>query len=243
MNKEVYEELKKIQNIHWWFVAKREIVLDMFEHFCQLKPLPKILDVGCGMGLMLESLQEYGEVYGVDASYDAVEYCQNKWGKNIIQGTLPGNISFEKGSFDVVVALDVLEHIDDDKAALHECYELLNKDGVMLITVPALNCLWGYNDVAVQHKRRYNKQDLISKCKQEGFKIEKCSYYNFWLSGPIWLVRKVKNILKIEKDDMQGKVRDNFINKILYRIFSSEKFHLRRGGYPFGVSLILVAKK
>ncbi|MGN0407135.1 MAG: class I SAM-dependent methyltransferase [Bacteroides sp.] len=80
MNKEVYEELRKIQNVHWWFVAKREIVLDMFEHFCQLKPLPKILDVGCGMGLMLESLQEYGEVYGLDASYDAVEYCRNKCG-------------------------------------------------------------------------------------------------------------------------------------------------------------------
>lgn len=243
MEKKVYEELKRIQNTHWWFVAKREIVLDIFKNYVNGRD-NKILDVGCGMGLMLQHLKKHGEVFGMDFSKEAVQYCQNTFGKdNIKYGKLPDNVPFDNGFFDAVVALDVLEHIEDDLSSISKLYDILKDNGICLCTVPALDCLWSYNDIAVHHKRRYSKKELISKFEHCGFKINMCSYYNFYLFIPIFLIRKFKNILKIQKDDMSDNVKDNVVNRILYKIFSSERRHLKKGGYPIGVSIILVAAK
>lgn len=248
MEKEIYDKEEKHQNTYWWFTGKRDIVLDVINHYCIMKPKSKVLDIGCCMGLMLKAYRDKlscdVEVYGLDYERRAVEYCQCDWGKDkIVQGALPDNMPFPASCFDMISALDVLEHVEDDNQALTVINNLLTENGYLVVTVPAMKCLWGYNDIAVHHKRRYTKDELISKIEKSGFQIIMCSYYNFWLWVPIWGIRNIKNLLKIEKDDLSDSVQNGIFNRMLYKIFVTEKYGLRKKGYPFGVSLILIAIK
>ena len=250
MQKLVYEKMKNIQSKHWWFAARKEIIMDVFSRYCtkNAKKDNRILDAGCGMGVMLEALSKYGDVYGMDMSEISVNYCRAKVcvegrENQILQGTLPDDLPFENNFFDNILALDLLEHIEDDMNAMKALYGMLKPKGNLLITVPAFKTLWGYNDVVLKHYRRYVKKELINMCHEVGFKIKMCSYFNFWFFIPIWMVRKLKNLFKINKDDMGKTGEFGFFNELCYNVFVSEKKHLRKKGFPFGVSIILVAVK
>lgn len=247
MDKNAYKEFEALQNTHWWFVSKREIILSVFEKYrTELSSQGNgisILDIGCGMGFMLKPLSAYGEVYGMDCEEDAFQYCRKTWDEShILLGELPDQIPFDDSSFDVILSSDCLEHVEQDLEALIKMRKLLkNEKSLIILTVPALMCLWSYNDIFVHHHRRYNKEGLIELFNQAGFQIQMCSYYNFWLFPPIWLVRKVKNIFQIQDDDL--KPTNNWTNKLLSKIFTSEKYWLKSHSFPYGVSLILVAVK
>ncbi len=243
-----YDELKRVQEIHWWFKGKREIVIDFLDRYS--KRGGKLLDVGCGMGLMLDVLYNYGEPYGMDMEKVAVDYCRSKLKNDlsdrIQQGSFPNDVPFDNNYFDTIIALDVLEHIEDDKNSMIRIHNMLKDDGVLIATVPALMSMWSYNDVLNHHYRRYEYEELKDKIIGAGFTIEKISFYNTKLFPIAYIVRKVKNAFHIESSDIKedsGGVKDNLINKILYRIFVSEKKHLRKHDYKKGVSIILVARK
>lgn len=249
MDKKVYEELEQLQNKHWWFVSKKNIITALLDQYINLLNLNSkskiILDAGCGMGLMLNTLSNYGEVYGMDCEIDALKYCRQKWGdRHILQGMLPDNIPFPDKFADIIVLSDCLEHISDDCSSLIKLRNLLKGDNSFIVlTVPALMGLWSYNDVLVHHYRRYSKKQLEQVTRDAGFCIEMCSYYNFWLFPIIWIIRKLKNLFHIEKDDLKIMPEDNWINKLLIKIFSSEKNWLTKRQLPIGVSLILIATK
>lgn len=247
MEKSQYDELKKMQKTHWWFRGKQEIVMDIYSRYCKVAPDAKVLDAGCGMGLMLETLGEISEVYGMDIEKEAVEYCRKSFDgvyaqKHICCGSLPDNIPFSE-DFDTVIALDVLEHIGDDKKAISCIYNMLVEGGTLLITVPALMCMWSGNDELNHHYRRYDKHELESKIRGAGFIIEKSSYYNSLLFLPAYLIRKIKNMCHIVSSDISLSTKDNIMNRILKKIFASEKIILRKSNFPIGVSLIMVARK
>ena len=239
-----YEKIKLQQDVHWWFVAKREIVLTLWEHFC--RPAGgdiRVLDAGCGYGFLMEHLQKMAdEVYGFDISEDAAAWCKEHIGTHVAAGSLPDAFPFEE-QFQSIFALDVLEHIKDDRRALGVLRDHLQPGGFLVATVPADMRLWSYNDVVCMHQRRYDLADLREKTEAAGFHIVKLSYYNSLLYPIVYVVRKLKNALHIESDDLPAEIHDNWMNRILYKIFSSEKNHLLHGEYSFGVSLILVAQK
>lgn len=245
-----YDELKRMQTVHWWFKGKSYIVSKMYEKYCRKNRdnrSDKILDIGCGMGLTLESLGKYGEIFGSDVENEAVEYCRIGFEKNYAEshinvGSLPYNIPFQE-TFDAVVALDVIEHVEDDNAALTEIYKIINENGHLLLTVPALMCMWSGNDELNHHYRRYTKDELEGKIKKAGFEIEKISYYNSFLFVPAFLVRKIKNLLHIKSSDVAINAKDSWINRILTYIFKSEGKWLDKHNFIIGVSLICVARK
>lgn len=249
MEQKAYLELQNVQNSYWWFVAKREIIMFLLREYKNRllndAGTLNLCDMGCGMGVLLNDLSKYGDVYGMDCEPMAVKYCAESWGESrILYGRLPDEVPFAPRTFDVIVSSDCLEHIDDDLSSLAQIRNLLrDRNSFIILTVPALMCLWSYNDVFVHHKRRYGKKQLIDIVEKSGFHTELCSYYNFWLFPVIWFIRKLKNIFKIQKDDLQDKATVNWINKILYKIFSSEKHWLLKKNFPIGVSLILVATK
>ena len=250
MEKCQYDELKAQQEIHWWFTGKREIVLDFAETHAGLKKNSdvSILDVGCGMGLMLDSLVEYGNVSGMDMESEAVDYCKEnaiKKGNNIDvrKGSLPNEVPFDKETFDYIFALDVIEHVKNDVRALMKLYSLLKPSGKLILTVPALMNMWSYNDELNHHFRRYEKKELLNKVKRAHFKIIKCSFYNSYLFVPAWIVRKIKNGLKIETTDVSNNTKNGYSNRILKWIFTNEKNRLRKGEFKRGVSLIIVCEK
>lgn len=249
MEKIKYDEQKKLQRVHWWFVGKHEIVLDIFDTYCHKSDKDKILDVGCGMGFILEDLHKEGEVFGMDMEKDVIDYCRSFFDKkyddeHIKQGSLPYDIPFDE-SFDTVIALDVLEHVEDDKAAVKAIYNKLKTGGRLLATVPALMSLWSYNDNLTHHYRRYEYDEFYKLITDVGFKIKLISFYNSKLLLPVFAVRRIKKLLKKKSSDVSLSLNPcgRLLNNILKRIFVSELKQIKGKGYKKGVSLILVAEK
>ena len=242
MNIEMYRMFFEIQKKHWWFTSKKEIILDTIARYTNLKPESAILDIGCGSGLMLNALEALGQTFGMDMSDDAIQFSQEIFRGPIKKGFLPNNVPYSENEFDLITALDVIEHIDDDEQSLKVIQSLLSEKGTAIITVPAYMFLWSHFDELNEHKRRYTLSELQTKIKKAGLKIEKISYYNTLLFPIAYLVRKLNNLLGRDGAsdiDMPGAT----VNTILRKIFTSEKSLLRYFNLPFGVSILAVVKK
>jgi len=242
MDIQMYRIFFEIQKKHWWFTSKKEIILDTIARYTNLKPESAILDIGCGSGLMLKALEEIGNTSGMDMSDDAIQFSQEIFKGPIKKGFLPNNVPYPENQFDLITALDVIEHIDDDVQSLRTIRSLLTQNGTAIITVPAYMFLWSHFDELNEHKRRYALPELEDKLELADLRIEKISYYNTLLFPIAYLVRKLNNLLGRDGAsdiDMPGKT----VNTILTKIFSSEKSLLRFCNLPFGVSILAVVKK
>jgi SAM-dependent methyltransferase len=238
----MYRIFFEIQKKHWWFITKKKIVLDMIDRYLTKKDNIRILDIGCGSGLMLNALEEKGQTYGLDMSNDAIRFSKEIFTGEVRKGLLPDEISYEENFFDLITALDVIEHVDRDVDALKVIHSRLATGGKAVITVPAYMFLWTSFDVANEHKRRYTLKELNVKLIQAGFSVEKISYYNTLLFPPVLVVRMLNNLLNRDgasDADMPSKL----INFILMKIFGLEKYILRFVNFPFGVSILAVVRK
>src|SRR5512133_2578103 len=164
----LYAEMFKLEEKHWWFSAKHQVVLSLLARQLALRPAPRVADIGCGCGRMLQLLASRYDAVGVDASPIAVEFSHQR-GVRIVQGSLPDEIPLPAASFDAVLMLDVLEHLDDDVTCAAAVGKLLKPGGVFLLTVPAYQWLFGPHDAAHHHRRRYTRPQLRSVLTKAGF--------------------------------------------------------------------------
>ncbi len=242
MNIEMYRIFFEIQKKHWWFASKKIIILDAISRYANLTKDSYILDIGCGSGLMLNELEKLGNTTGMDMSNEAISFSKEIFKGTIKQGFLPHNVPFEANQFNLITALDVIEHIENDIESLKSIRRILNEHGIAIITVPAYMFLWSHFDELNEHKRRYTLPELKFKLQQSGLTIEKISYYNTFLFPIAYAVRKLNNLFGRNGSsdiDMPG----NAVNFLLQKIFSFEKFFLRFLNFPFGVSILAVVKK
>lgn len=245
MDKTLYGQFFEIESRHWWFVARREIILSQVRGHLPRKTGNTVLDVGCGTGIMLEYLKEFGNVRGMDSSADAVNYSNLRL-KGVVevkQGGLAGKPPYKENTFSLITLLDVIEHIDDDGKALKGAFKMLENGGTLVCTVPAYMFLWSGHDVLNHHKRRYTLKELGEKVEGAGFKIEKISYFNTLLSPAVFLARCLAPASKRLEPKSDFKTHSGPVNSILKNIFLLEKNLLNFIGFPFGVSIICVAKK
>jgi SAM-dependent methyltransferase len=138
--------------------------------------------------------------------------------------------------------MDILEHLDDDAKGISELYRTLSKGGMLILTIPAFKFLWGIQDEVTAHKRRYSRPEIVNKLRQEGFKIMKSSYFNFFLFFPILFGRRLIQLLGL-KIESENKINFPLINFFLKIIFSLEPYLLKYFSFPFGVSIYCLAKK
>lgn len=242
MNVDMYRMFFEVQKSHWWFVTKKKIVLDMIERYLINEKKDKVLDIGCGSGLMLNALENIGDAYGMDMSPEAISFSKEVFNGTVKQGSLPDHVPYEDHTFSLITALDVIEHIDDDVESLKAIYSLLMPGGKMVLTVPAYMFLWSPFDDMNQHKRRYTRSELNRKLQEAGFTVEKITYYNTLLFPIVYVVRKLNNMLNRDGSsdiDMPNRL----VNSILALIFGFEKYLLRFTNLPFGVSVLAVVKK
>ncbi len=244
MEQHTYGIMNDVEGKHWWFVGRRAILEEFLRQIIQNPKSkiqnPKILDVGCGTGANLEMLANFGTAEGVDVSDDALEFCKAK-GLKAHKG-LAEKLPFEDESFDFVTALDVVEHLDDDIAGLKEMNRVLKKDGKTLIFVPAFMWLWGVQDDISNHRIRYTKKQIVERLNKAGFEIERATYANWTFFAPILAGRTLMKITGI-KPESENNINVSALNGIFGKIFSSERLWLKNFDFPFGVSIVIVAKK
>lgn len=236
-----YETLYNSEVNHWWYRVRRELIHIFIKKYINNPKNLKILDVGCGTGALMKELSIYGEVYGVDFSDQAIDFCKSR-GINNVQKSGIEKIPHPDNYFDIVLALDVLEHIPDDMTGLSEIHRVLKPGGSVIIFVPTFKFLWGVTDVISQHYRRYTKPELLSKVQKTDFKVVYSSYFNFFLFFPIYFSRLIVKIFKI-KLKTENDTGAGFVNNFLYHLFHLEVYILSKLIFPFGVSCAVVAKK
>ena len=239
MDESLYHQFYKVEQQHWWFVARQDILLAFIKEIIKLPPEAFVLDVGCGTGAMLDALSQLYAAYGVDFSPIAVEYCRKRGLSNVFCGNL-GDIPVNK-KFDLLTFLDVIEHIDDDLGILRQGWSLLKPEGSILVTVPAYQWLWSKHDELNQHKRRYTMQKLVHLVEKAGYTVRHSTYFNTFLFPLAVLRRTWGTIADRWHDDLA--LPSPLINNFFRGIFRAEKLLVQHMTLPFGVSILCHASK
>lgn len=241
MESAVYDRMERLDGQHWWFVARRRILSDQIAAL-DLSPDARILEVGCGLGGNLAMLSQFGSLSAMELNDDARRMAARRSGLVIQGGALPDDLDFEPGSFDLIAALDVIEHIDDDGAAVASLMPLLKPSGSLIMTVPAYRWLWSEHDDIHHHKRRYLQGGVRALIEGAGLSVEKLSHFNTVLFPLIVAIRMLGNLVGRtghSDDAMPGPL----VNRILSILFSAERHVLRHISLPVGLSILCIARR
>ena len=241
MKKSHYSFESSIEKNFWWFTVRRFFFSR--EIIKLIDKNQKILDIGSSSGTNLRMLEEIGyqNYTGIDHSKEAIKLCKKKGFTRIIKGNAC-NLPFKSNSIDLIIASDVLEHIENDKLALSEIHRVMKKNAYAIITVPAFKFLWSLHDDNSMHKRRYIKKSLKELINCKRFKIIKIFYFNFLLFLPIFLARIIFKFLKL-KIKNENKVNNKFLNVVFKIIFKFDVLIAEKMNPPFGVSIFSLIKK
>ena len=231
--------MDELEGRHWWFQARRSIVGSVLQNIRAGRPGLRILEAGCGTGGNLRMLNKFGKVSAFDPDMTALRMARAKAGCQLKDGALPDNIPFQRRSFDIAVALDVIEQVEDDAASLEQLRQHLKPDGKLLITVPALPWMWSTHDEQHHHFRRYTEESLRKTLLDAGFQPEKIGYFNTLLFPVIAAMRGLKNAgLPLPAND--DRLPRASMNTLLRNIFALERHLIHRIRLPIGVSLMAV---
>lgn len=240
MNAAEYDRMFQLEDQYWWFVGRRRLALNLISKY-NLKPDPELLDLGCGTGVILNELNKIGPSTGLDMSDAALSYCKQRGLERLVRARgewLP----VRSETIDGIVALDVFEHIEDDKAAFRETFRTLRPGGILVLSVPAFKSLWGPHDVALHHFRRYRRNEVGKKLLEAGFIIETISYGVFFLF-PITLAIRAAEKLKKSPPEASLPAVPSWLNKALIGLQTFEANMIRALPLPWGSSVVAVARK
>jgi SAM-dependent methyltransferase len=244
MNDEVYEEMYRVESRHWWFGAKHKIVRSLLARYAPATGTtrPRVVDLGCGCGYLLSLINGRYDAVGLDGSPQAVEFSRKR-GVHVEQGMLPEPVPFENGSADVVLMLDVLEHLQDDVTCFARTARLLKPGGIAICTVPAYPWLWTKRDEFHQHFRRYTRRAFSSLMNSGGMKSEFVSHMNAVLFPAAVGERVVRKFMPLKEGHGDLKVPAAPINAGFRESYAAERLLLGRVPIPFGLSLVSVSRK
>lgn len=233
--------LAAIEDEHWWNKGRRKILCSFIKTIQNNRVL-KILDVGCGPGGTSVAFKTFGDVTGIDFSTAALKIAIKR-GLHVSKGSLL-TIPIKNESFDLISALDVIEHIEEEQEVLHEIKRMLAPDGHVLITVPAFQFLWSEHDIAVSHVRRYNAPQLKKSLHDAGFTIVRMSYFVSFVF-PFVAIFRLLTKSGTKKSDPKPNMHKfpKLFNVILEKVMDIENMILKKYNFPFGVSIICIAKK
>jgi SAM-dependent methyltransferase len=232
---------RAVEDWHFWYAVRREI-LDGLLSELRLPQGARLLDIGCGTGGSAQVLAKYGEAFGLDRELRSFRLSMHRPYRHRVVSTAD-TLPFADHSFHAVAALDVLEHLDDDVAAAREIHRVLVPGGAAVIFVPALNILWGHNDVISHHRRRYSRETLRRTLTAAGFSLSHLGYFNLLLFLPTLAVRLLGRVVPKASDSIEYTQQPTRMNALLTRIFALEVPLLRRLSLPIGTSVCCLAHK
>ena len=224
---------------HWWWRAREGILLEeIYRLFPNSRPL-SILDVGCGNGLFFEQLGQFGAVEGIESEAALVD----PRGPNRSRITVaPFDASFSPGKqFDLILMLDVLEHLDAPEEALRHAVSLLRASGMIVVTVPAFRLLWTNHDRLNEHRTRFTKRSFCLLAACAGMEIIEMRYFFIWLFAAKLAARMAESIL--QQEPRIPRIPSSAINGFLYLASRVEEKLTRRLRVPFGSSLLAIGRR
>lgn len=241
----LYHTFYEIEKVHWWCVSRRDILVDLTRSL--LPEGGRVLDVGCGTGFFIESLMAGQgpaiEGWGLDAEPLAVSMCRERGLTRVHQGSAADLAAVAGERFDLIFMLDVLEHLDDDQAALREAARLLAPGGRIVVTVPAFRFLWSKHDDVSMHKRRYTRPELAAAFAGAGLPLAKHTYFNAYLF-PLALARRIGRRITRTDDGVEFDVPAKPLNDLLRKVFRAETKAVvgadANGAFPVGLSILAV---
>lgn len=242
-----YKRLFERESFYWWNIGRRDILKSVLNRHLVSQRGLSILDVGCGAGGNIKILGEFGGVTGFDISEEALKFARTHGTfKNLVSGNAE-YLPFADESFDLVSALDVLEHIPDDHRAIREMFRVLKKGGFALITVPTHRWLWSRHDQALHHLRRYTTNELRTKLASAGFRVVQHSHFVIPAILFLLLKKMIRRIKKMwgaeETVDTYDTILPPWLNRVLTRWLYTEKMMMRYISIPAGSSFMMLARK
>ena len=239
MERVVYQQMAELDERHWWYRARREIIADLIRREARPPAGAAILELGCGTGHNLAMLGGFGHVDGLELDDEARAMSEVRLGRKVMSSPLPELEEVPDGHYDLIGAFDVIEHIDDDAAALASIATKLKAGGTFIMTVPAHQWMWSAHDVVNHHKRRYSKHGLQRLINRSPMRLVKIGYFNSLLF-PLAVAERAASKLR-GKEDADVKLPPAPLNAMLEKVFEAERHLVGRLPLPPGLSLFAVA--
>ena len=238
MERIVYDQMAELDERHWWYRARREVLAALIRRLAQPKAGAHILEIGCGTGHNLPMLSGFGKVDALELDEAARELAEKRLGRKIMRAPLPEIADVRDKHYDLIGAFDVIEHIDDDHAAVASIATKLKPGGKFIMTVPAHRWMWTAHDVANHHKRRYSKRSLKALIEGSPLHLDAIGYFNSLLF-PVAVAERMASKLR-GKNTADLELPPAPLNTALERTFASERHLVGRVPLPPGLSLYAV---
>jgi SAM-dependent methyltransferase len=239
MERFVYEQMAELDERHWWYCARREVVEALIRRVVRPPAGAAILEIGCGTGHNFPMLSKFGHVDALELDDEARAMAEKRLGRSIMRAPLPELEGVPQRQYDMIGAFDVIEHIDDDHAALASIAERLKPGGRFVMTVPAHQWMWSAHDTVNHHKRRYSKRDLRQLIDGSPMKLEAVGYFNSLLFPVAIAERMASRALGKDGGDLALPAAP--VNAALKRTFAAERHLIGRVPLPPGLSLFAIA--
>jgi SAM-dependent methyltransferase len=247
MNPEEYRNLCRVERLHWFYRTKRQVARYWLLKCYPLREDSILADCGAGTGLFAREMSSVCRVIAIDSQEDALRLAEQNVGKeNVREGSCVA-LPLDDTSVDCITALDVLEHVEDDRRAVSEFARVLKPGGVALVTVPAMQSLWSDWDVALHHYRRYYHANLLKLFETPSFTVMHWNYVNV-LALPV--VFTARNLRRLFRGEAREKFTDRLEDKILPRWLDSGLSMAFKAlacqtliRFPAGVGLLAIAKR
>ncbi len=255
MRKEEYEIMYNVEEDYWWYAGLRKLVMSYIERVYTKKTKLKILDAGCGTGMMLHSCNNH-EAYGLDFSKEALKFCRKGGLSNLLQGSIK-TLPFKDNYFDIVLSFDVIgQEMDvpgdsrnihkDNIRTLKEISRVMNRNGMLIVNLPAYNFMRSNHDKAVGINKRYTIKELKDNVQKAGFDIEHIAYRNTILFPFVAVKRLIEKLFVVNSGKVASDLKPlpDMFNDLFKRILYLENRLLKANfNFPFGLSIYCVARK
>ncbi len=238
MDRALFDHMAENADRHWWYVARRAVLVALIRRRIAPPPGARILEVGCGTGHNLAMLAGFGAVAGTELDDQARTFARDRLNADVAAARLPELDGVAEAAFDLVAALDVIEHVADDVGSLASLARRLRPGGRLLVTVPAYPWLWSAHDVANHHLRRYTARSLRNAADAAGLRVEHLGYFNMLLLPLVIAARIAGKVTG--KDSSDDAMPSPAVNRALKAVFALERYWIGRLSMPAGVSLVAV---
>jgi len=239
MERVLYQQMAELDHRHWWYRARRRILAELIRREARPPANAQILEIGCGTGHNLAMLSGFGHIDGLELDDEARALSEKRLGRKVMSSPLPELAEVSNRHYDLIGAFDVIEHIENDRAALASIATKLKPGGKFVMAVPAHQWMWSAHDVVNHHKRRYSKRSLKALIEGSPLQLDKIGYFNSLLF-PLALAERAASKLR-GKESAAVALPPAPLNAALEKVFGLERHLVGRLPLPIGLSLFAVA--